>query len=270
MPHSAKNTLTRQLGWLIQAPALLRRSPFRDAGSLLRREFLADPTLLHRAAEQLQTQAAPSRLGLIFELWVAALVDASTGLERVASNLPVREQGRTLGELDMLVRDCLSGELWHWELALKFYLATAEQWYGPNRHDTLHRKAQHLYQQQLPRSRSEVARAQLAEQGWEINGQALLTRGRLFYHHDTPSEGEMPAAGHERGWWRTTHELDEGPWSIIDRPFWATPFMSDKEATFVDRLALINYVETHSRPLMATSPHHDQPGFIVPVSWPSP
>lgn len=270
MAHSTTDTLIGQLGWLVQAPALLPCSPFQDAGILLQRELQANPALLRQAAEQLQARAAPRRLGLIFEHWVAALVDVSPGLERVASNLPIRDQGRTLGELDMLVRDRQSGELWHWELALKFYLATAEQWYGPNRHDTLARKAHHLYQQQLPRSQSAIARTQLAEQGWEVQGQALLTRGRLFYHRDIPSDGVAPISGHERGWWRTTDEMDDGPWSIVERPFWPTPFMSDKSTDFVDRTTLIDYVEDHSRALMVTSIHHDQPGFIVPVSWPTP
>jgi hypothetical protein len=270
MTHNATDTLLRQLGWLVQAPTLLPCSPFHDAGHLLQRELQADPALLHNAATRLQSHPSPRRLGLIFEQWVAALVDASQGLERVASNLPIREQGRTLGELDMLVRDRQSGELWHWELALKFYLATAEQWYGPNRHDTLARKAHHLYQQQLPRSRSNVARAQLAEQGWEVHGQALLTRGRLFYHRAIPPSGVKPTPGHERGWWRTTDELEDGPWSIIERPYWPTPFMSDKGTNFVDRATVIDYVESHSRALMVTGPHHDQAGFIVPVSWPTP
>ena len=132
------------------------------------------------------------------------------------------------------------------------------------------RKAHHLYQQQLPRSQSDIARTQLAEQGWEVHGQALLTRGRLFYHRAIPPTGVKPNPGHERGWWRTTDELEDGPWSIIERPCWPTPFMSDKGTNFVDRATVIDYVEGHSRALMVTGPHHDQPGFIVPVSWPTP
>ncbi|BAP14694.1 hypothetical protein AS19_18430 [Alcanivorax sp. NBRC 101098] len=58
----------------------------------------------------------------------------------------------------------------------------------------------------------------------------------------------MLAASHEHGWWRTIHELDEGTRSIIDRPFWTPPFMSDKEPTFVDPPSLIDYVGSNSRP----------------------
>jgi len=169
----------------------------------------------------------------MFEQWVCALVDASNNLERIASNLPFRHQGRTLGELDLLVRDHLDGTLWHWELALKFYLGTEQAWFGPNSHDTLDRKARHLFDQQLPRSSMPEVRAQLAEQGWQPDGIALLSRGRLFYRQHTP------------------------------------PFMSDKSTTLIATPTLIDYVETRQRPLMVTQRHRDTPGFIVPVSWPN-
>ncbi len=46
MPHSATETLARQLGWLVHAPALLRCSPFLDVSILLQHELQADPALL--------------------------------------------------------------------------------------------------------------------------------------------------------------------------------------------------------------------------------
>ena len=135
-----KGSLHSQLNWLIQAPSLLACPPYTDAGLQLQREWQRDPGLINRAAELLAETCQPQRLGLAFEQWVAALVCASEGLELVERNLPIRDGQTTLGELDMLVRDLESGKLWHWELALKFYLGTPEQWYGPNTRDTLERK----------------------------------------------------------------------------------------------------------------------------------
>ena len=97
---TASHTPAGLLRWLVEAPPLLPcPSPSRDAGELLKREYQLDPDLLERAALRLQTHTPARRLGLLFEQWVSALVDASRNLERVASNLPFRHQGRTPGEL---------------------------------------------------------------------------------------------------------------------------------------------------------------------------
>ncbi|WP_272961705.1 DUF1853 family protein [Alcanivorax jadensis] len=258
------------LRWLVEAPSLLPcPSPCRDAGELLKREYQLDPGLPERASLRMQAHTPARRLGLMFEQWVSALIDASNNLERIASNLPFRHQGRTLGELDLLVRDHLDGKLWHWELALKFYLGTEQAWFGPNSHDTLDRKARHLFDQQLPRSSMPEVRTQLAEQGWQPDGTALLSRGRLFYRQHTPTSGQQPHPGHERGWWLPSDALDDGEWSIVERPYWPCPFMSDKSTTLIATPTLIDYVETRQRPLMVTQRHRDTPGFIVPVSWPN-
>lgn len=260
--------LVQQLAWLIQAPPLLSCSPFEDAGKLLKREWHRDPTLIHRAADWLQDTVSPQRLGITFEQWVAALVSASNGLELVDRNLAVRDGQTTLGELDMLVRDRDSGKLWHWELALKFYLGTADNWYGPNSHDTLSRKSQHLFEHQILRSTLPQCREMLANRGLQVDGRALLTRGRLFYRNSHPDYPPRHPQ-HERGWWLPTHSLPLQRWQVVDKKNWPLPSMSDKSTTFIDTPELIDYVETQSRPLMVISSLRPEPGFIVPVSWPN-
>lgn len=259
--------LFNQLIWLIQAPPLIPCAPYEDAGALLKREWLRDPGLIGNAAEWLEARPTPQRLGLAFEQWVAALVSVSEGLELLDRNLAIRDAQTTLGELDMLVRDRDNGKIWHWELALKFYLGTAEDWYGPNSRDTLARKYQHLFEQQLPRSTLPECRQLLADRGLRVDGRALLTRGRLFYRHghpDTPPRHPQ----HERGWWLPTHTLPQKRWQVIDKKNWPLPIMSDKSTTFIDTPELIDYVEMHLRPLMVLSELRPEPGFIVPVSWP--
>lgn len=272
MPHPDLATLTSQLTWLVEAPTLLCcPTDIVDAGTLLQREYRRDDSVPRRAAALLADQPRPRRLGLVFEQWVAALIHASEGLELVAHNLPLREQGRTLGELDMLVRDRDDDSLWHWELALKFYLGTADAWYGPNRHDTLERKAAHLFEQQLPRSAGSTAQQWLALHGWQLHGQALLTRGRLFYRDAIPA-GILPAPGHERGWWLPAPALAPGHWRQLERQFWPCPFvqdsMQDKSTNLVDSTSLIDYVESSNRPVMVSPLTENNPGFVVPSSWP--
>ncbi|RJG19406.1 DUF1853 family protein [Alcanivorax profundi] len=257
-----------QLQWLVQAPPLIPASPWEDAGSWLLREWQRDPALPSRAAHFLMGQPQPSRIGLQFENQVAALVEHSSGLELVARNLPIRDEQRTLGELDLLVRDLDTGKLWHWELALKFYLGTPDQWYGPNRRDTLARKIAHLHGEQLPRSQSSQASRTLSETGWKVDGQALLTRGRLFYRSGHP-EQPLRHPRHERGWWLPARGLPSQQWHTIPRTFWSCPSMSDKSTNTIDTRSLIDYVEEHSRPVMVLSALRPEPGFIVPVTWPN-
>ncbi len=78
----------------------------------------------------------------------------------IAANLPVRDGGHTLGELDLLLRD--DDGIHHLELAIKLYLgpspapATGS---GPAARDRLSRKLEHLCRHQLPLAATrEVAR----------------------------------------------------------------------------------------------------------------
>ena len=259
-----------RLNWLVNAPALLSCAPFHDAGLWLQREQAQDTHWLGRAAERLRAQEAPRRLGLAFEQWVAALLDSSQALKRHASNLPLRHDGHTLGELDLIVEDLTTNECWHWELAVKFYLATEQGWLGPNRQDSLARKTQHLFTQQLPRSHTPLAKDILKQQNITLTGQALLTRGRLFYpRHNTFPLPEAPLldAHHERGWWCHTSELPPSRWRIIMREHWPCPTMSDKSINWIDSPQLISYVEHHSRPAMVVAESDPQPGFVVPANW---
>lgn len=268
MAAPAGGTLATQLTWLVQAPPLLPPAPWEDAGLWLHREWQRDPALPSRAAESLRSQQQPGRIGLQFENQVAALVEHSAGLALVARNFPIRDEHRTLGELDMLVRDLDSGKLWHWELALKFYLGTPDHWYGPNSRDTLARKFTHLHEQQLPRSQSTQARRTLAAEGWKVDGRALLTRGRLFYRNSHPEQPERHPR-HERGWWLPARGLPSQQWQRVPRACWACPSMSDKSTNTIDTATLIDYVEEHSRPVMVLSDLRPEPGFIVPVTWPN-
>ncbi|GAL05455.1 hypothetical protein JCM19237_545 [Photobacterium aphoticum] len=43
-----------------------------------------------------------------------------------------------------MVKNKCTGELEHWEVAIKFYLAWEQQWPGPNAKDNLDKKAQRM------------------------------------------------------------------------------------------------------------------------------
>ena len=186
----------------------------------------------------------------------------------MARNLPLRNQGQTLGELDMLVRDRASGELAHWELAVKFYLGLADHdaWPGPNPIDQLAHKARHLQQHQLNRTADPLIRARLANAGYHVRRRVLLTRGRLFYPAHARISGPAQAhADHQRGlWWRSPPRTAR----LIPHDLWHCPErLSDNQTHELAAAALADYVEQEHRPVMVITDQR-RIGFLVPPHWP--
>jgi len=70
----------------------------------------------------------------------------------LATNLQIRDDKRTYGELDVIFSH--ERETYHWELAIKFYANTGnplleENWVGPLKKDNLKRKLDRLFDHQL-------------------------------------------------------------------------------------------------------------------------
>jgi hypothetical protein len=75
----------------------------------------------------------------------------------LASHLQLRMGNTTLGEIDFLLEHKPSGNFYHLEFALKFYLLLAtpsggKDYVGPNGFDRLHRKLYKMRERQLPLS----------------------------------------------------------------------------------------------------------------------
>lgn len=100
-------------------------------------------------------QLKSTRLGLRFEMliWFWLLDHAYHAYTLLGHSIQKIDGPRTLGELDFLLRNEITGQIEHWEIALKYYLAEADlslpHWYGLNRSDTLYRKLNHFTQKQF-------------------------------------------------------------------------------------------------------------------------
>jgi len=131
------------------------------------------------------------RLGVYFEqLWHFFLSrDPDTDL--VAHNLPVHDNGRTLGEFDCVYYCHRRQRHVHLELAVKFYLAhpdtrdhesNAHHWLGPDARDRLDLKVQRLLQRQIALGDHPAARRQLDTLGVAQPVREIAFKGYLFRH----------------------------------------------------------------------------------------
>lgn len=233
----------RDLAWTLLAPPLLADGELPRRHPLAASTWLANPQMLADWLQSLEAGPAAlqdflangsSRLGRYYErLWQFALQSAP-GVELLAANLPVRQGGHTLGELDLLLRD--DEGVHHLELAIKLYLGPerdsgekAHHWLGPSSEDRLGLKLEHLIRHQLPLSGSPAGRQALAALTDAEPHSASWLGGYLFYPW---REGCKAPGGstrdHLRGRWlhhRDWQQMVEPDqlWQPLQRQHWLAP-----------------------------------------------
>lgn len=245
--------VVRDLAWLIGSPPLLmpsasplqaNRPPVHWPNTAYFHELLAETTPLLQALDAdpaaliaHSNQGRDFRLGVYVErllgFWLAHPDNPRYCL--IAANVPVRDNGITLGELDYLVRDKRHHRLAHWELAVKFYLGRPEahpdqQWLGPGLHDRLDIKRDHLLQHQLELSQQPIAQAAIeaalmASGHDDLIGHAIervcWLKGRLFFAADAQWAVAPPTQANPhalRGHWRIAADQTSNAYHAISTP----------------------------------------------------
>ena len=203
-------------------------------------------------------------------------------------NLPSRQ---TIGELDYIWRDRRNQQVWHWELAVKYYLYVpqasrardTERFIGLQQRDTLLRKTTILRNKQLPLSaRPEVAHLL----GLRVDTAAAYVKGWLFY----PLKGKrwddyalaepltqtLLNRRHLRGWWlshadfvkRLEQQADSDAlrWRVLPRMQWLSPHQTDAAHT-LDARALLTYLQAWFG--LDTADHGPRPGLLAVALAPS-
>jgi len=108
--------------------------------------------------QEVTIQPMPSkrRLGHQIEHIFHQLLPYANQYAVVLNNLPIRENGITLGEIDFILKDISTNKLIHVELTYKFYLIDPnipdpiKQLVGPNRKDRFFDKIQKITTKQFP------------------------------------------------------------------------------------------------------------------------
>jgi hypothetical protein len=246
LPRQLRHPAVRDLAWTLCSSPLLGsldglqpRHPLRASGWATRPEQLADwLQALDCDPQPLLAQlpaVSGNRLGRYYEeLWQFALRQAPD-IRLLAANLAVRDHGRTLGEMDLLLED--REGLQHIELAVKFYLGPsdsdgrgARDWLGPGRLDRLDLKLEHLLQHQLPLSARPEARALVEPLSSRPLQASLWLAGYLFYPWPSPCSAPTGASpqhlrGHwvQRRDWPAWREASGHRWQPLPRLRWLAP-----------------------------------------------
>jgi len=194
-PSQFKHQPVRDLAWAVDSPPLIAQLSHRCLWPESRwYQHIAEETLPWLISvdadpaelDELLARQKDRRLGKYFEtLWFYWLSHHKR-YQIIANNLQIILDGETLGEIDFIVFDRATKRTIHWELAVKFYLGVGDtremsNWYGPNLHDRLDIKVQHLMHRQSLITIDPRVVQWLKYNDLSVEECAVILKGRLYY-----------------------------------------------------------------------------------------
>ncbi len=223
------------------------------------------------------------KLGHLYEDALAVMLKSTPRYNCLAQGVQVRENaGHTLGELDFLVRDLVSDQLIHLELAVKFYLAIETEsgvlLPGPDARDNYFRKLEKMRSHQLALAKNFRALLPDKFQEEEIVVQQLV-HGCVFnhVHASQPVEEEFLNPNGRRGKWLHAQDCadyfaKDSLLEIIPKPLWPVPLEMMEEIELerwkpneqIDRCVLVRAIVGKNSGEGAKN----LPYFIAPNEYP--
>ena len=228
------------------------------------------------------------KLGHLYEDALAVLLESTPQYDVLAQGLPIRQDaGHTLGELDYLLRDVVSGRTIHLELAVKFYLAVETEsglrLPGPDARDHYFRKLEKMRSHQLVLV--DKFRDLLPDEfrGQEVDAQQLV-HGCIFNHVQaaSPAEAEFLHPNGRRGKWLHAEEcvgyFGKNPsLEVIPKPLWPVSMQAMAGVELeqwqvdedIDRCVMVRRQRKVEGAEGGGVEDEDGPYFIVPNGYPA-
>lgn len=231
-------------------------------------------------------------MGKYFEQLLFYILDKDARYDVLLKNHQIRQENRTIGEIDLIVKDTKTGEIEHWEIALKFYLQSKysrkhSEMIGPNAADNLARKMNKLTKHQLPIS-TNLHDAGILDTSQISN--KLLLKGQFFYHLSPIGTSricpDQADPSHESGWWCRVSEIAKGMnesllWTIINKPEWIGKLSYQNSHNLLEYSDLNDllkqYFQVGSRSVLCVGLKEKNGtweersrGFVVADDWPHP
>lgn len=309
MNYPYKNVLVRDLAWACFDPPLVDTG-ILSAGKVSNCALLMTPER-ERWLEQLDTDPKPlkdhvaklrsHRLGIYFENLWHFFLQHDPAVDMIAHNLPIRSEGRTIGEFDCIYFCHHRSRYIHLELAVKFFLGVAttsenpaytesaqsselNQWWGPECQDRLDLKVRHLLDRQINLSDHSAAKLSLAELGIESLDKEVEIKGYLFQSRDNPIRPPEGYSGesipgqwvHLKNLGEHCHELGTMYFKHLPKFQWLSPTVEIDTASTLSSSELeqlmLRHFESESRPQLVSA--LDETGveccrfFVVGNVWP--
>lgn len=248
------NQLQRFAQWIASSPSLFELTP----------PFASLKDLDAKLPNDLSYQGNP-RLGFLYQHLCTKLLTSgseySLELEEAQIN---RENGQTLGAIDLILRDSTSNLFEHWEVAIKFYLLHNGIWYGPNAHDQLDKKLSRMLSHQLKMSKTAEFSTQFPQ--YSDLTEHLLMQGRLYVNPFSSEIVPRECLGYSldqsqiSGYWcyQSQWEQITEPLYELEKPYWAT--------------GLVKFEKPIDRPtgkFVHAQTKNGQFWFVVADTWPN-
>jgi hypothetical protein len=209
--------LTQFSYWIINTPGLLKPTP-----------IIANPSPFSgmTALNNVDYTGNP-RLGFIYQHLCCQLFKASPHYGLLAEEIQLNDQKQTLGAIDFILEDNANG-FQHWEVAIKFYLLHNGLWFGPNAHDRLDKKLNHMLNHQLTMSQHPCFLNQYPN--WNPIEPKVLLQGRLYINPFIDQTIPDQCLGYDievsqiSGFWcyQSQADLIQNPLFTLEKPYWAT------------------------------------------------
>ena len=293
MSKRLQNIHLRRIEWAISSPSLMnytfcidyfRDENHKDSVNKMLAELDSNTNEVDAHFDGLRHMP----MGKYFEQLVFYILDKDPRFELLLSNHQIIESKKTIGELDVILKDLETNAIEHWELCLKYYLQgepSLDQrlMLGPGAKDNMKRKVDKLIGHQMQLSKHPSI---LALVGTENIEPKLFMKGHLFYHLDkllVLSSNTNP--NHKKYWWSYVSEMDEMisdelKWCMLEKPDWVGQHQTNIDFKNLASNTLKANIEEHfkqdNRSILIAGMTQNEMGwieqtrgFVVNNNWPN-